>query len=98
MGQKVHPTGMRLGIVKDHTSIWYAAGPAYADKLHTDLIVREYIQKRLAQASVSRIEIERPAQTARITIHTARPGKSGIRGGSVEWLVSWTEACGERWE
>ena len=70
MGQKVHPTGMRLGIVKDHTSIWYANGPAYADKLHTDLVVREYIQKRLAQASVSRIEIERPAQTARITIHT----------------------------
>ena len=87
MGQKVHPTGMRLGIVKDHTSIWYAAGPAYADKLHTDLIVREYIQKRLAQASVSRIEIERPAQTARITIHTARPGiVIGKKGEDVERL------------
>jgi small subunit ribosomal protein S3 len=87
MGQKVHPTGMRLGIVKDHTSIWYAAGPAHADKLHTDLIVREYIQKRLAQASVSRIEIERPAQTARITIHTARPGiVIGKKGEDVERL------------
>ena len=87
MGQKVHPTGMRLGIVKDHTSTWYAAGPAYADKLHTDLIVREYIQKRLAQASVSRIEIERPAQTARITIHTARPGiVIGKKGEDVERL------------
>ena len=87
MGQKVHPTGMRLGIVKDHTSIWYADGPAYADKLHTDLIVREYIQKRLAQASVSRIEIERPAQTARITIHTARPGiVIGKKGEDVERL------------
>lgn len=87
MGQKVHPTGMRLGIVKDHTSIWYAAGPAYADKLHTDLVVREYIQKRLAQASVSRIEIERPAQTARITIHTARPGiVIGKKGEDVERL------------
>ena len=87
MGQKVHPTGMRLGIVKDHTSIWYADGPAYADKLHTDLIVREYIQKRLAQASVSRIEIERPAQTARITIHTARPGiVIGTKGEDVERL------------
>jgi len=87
MGQKVHPTVMRLGIVKDHTSIWYADGPAYADKLHTDLIVREYIQKRLAQASVSRIEIERPAQTARITIHTARPGiVIGKKGEDVERL------------
>jgi small subunit ribosomal protein S3 len=87
MGQKVHPTGMRLGIVKDHTSIWYADGPAYADKLHTDLIVREYIQKRLAQASVSRIEIERPAQTSRITIHTARPGiVIGKKGEDVERL------------
>ena len=87
MGQKVHPTGMRLGIVKDHTSIWYANGPAYADKLHTDLVVREYIQKRLAQASVSRIEIERPAQTARITIHTARPGiVIGKKGEDVERL------------
>lgn len=87
MGQKVHPTGMRLGIVKDHTSIWYADGPAYADKLHTDLVVREYLQKRLAQASVSRIEIERPAQTARITIHTARPGiVIGKKGEDVERL------------
>ena len=87
MGQKVHPTGMRLGIVKDHTSILYADGPAYAGKLHTDLIVREYIQKRLAQASVSRIEIERPAQTARITIHTARPGiVIGKKGEDVERL------------
>ena len=87
MGQKVHPTGMRLGIVKEHTSIWYADGPAYAEKLHTDLIVREYIQKRLAQASVSRIEIERPAQTARITVHTARPGiVIGKKGEDVERL------------
>ena len=87
MGQKVHPTGMRLGIVKDHTSIWYADGPAYADKLHADLVVREYIQKRLVQASVSRIEIERPAQTARITIHTARPGiVIGKKGEDVERL------------
>jgi len=87
MGQKVHPTGMRLGIVKEHTSIWYADGPAYAEKLHIDLLVREYIQKRLAQASVSRIEIERPAQTARITVHTARPGiVIGKKGEDVEKL------------
>ncbi len=87
MGQKVHPTGFRLGVVKDHTSIWYADGTSYADKLYNDLIVRDYIQKRLAQASVSRIEIERPAQTARITIHTARPGiVIGKKGEDVERL------------
>ena len=87
MGQKVHPTGMRLGIVKDHTSVWYADGPDYADKLHNDLMVREYLQKKLAQASVSRIEIQRPAQTARVTIHTARPGiVIGKKGEDVEKL------------
>ena len=87
MGQKVHPTGLRLGIVKEHTSIWYAAGPAYAAKLQEDLKVREYIRKRLAQASVSRIEIQRPAQTAKITIHTARPGiVIGKKGEDVERL------------
>ena len=87
MGQKVHPTGMRLGIVKEHTSIWYAQGPAYAKNLQTDLAVRAFIQKRLAQASVSRIDIHRPAQTARITIHTARPGiVIGKKGEDVEML------------
>lgn len=87
MGQKVHPTGIRLGIVKEHTSVWYADGEQYAEKLHTDLNVRDYIRKRLAQASVSRIEIERPAQTARITIHTARPGiVIGKKGEDVEKL------------
>jgi small subunit ribosomal protein S3 len=87
MGQKVHPTGMRLGIVKQHTSIWYASGPAYAQKLHVDMEVREFIKKRLAAASVSRIEIERPAQTARITVHTARPGiVIGKKGEDVEKL------------
>lgn len=87
MGQKVHPTGMRLGIVKDHTSIWYAAGENYADKLLIDLKVREHLRKKLVQASVSRIEIQRPAQTARITIHTARPGiVIGKKGEDVEKL------------
>lgn len=87
MGQKVHPTGIRLGIVKDHTSIWYADGEQYAEKLHTDLSVRDFIRKKLAQASVSRIEIERPAQTARVTIHTARPGiVIGKKGEDVEKL------------
>ena len=87
MGQKVHPTGLRLGIIKDHTSIWYAAGPSYSEKLHEDLAVRAFLQKKLAQASVSRIEIKRPAQTARVTIHTARPGiVIGKKGEDVERL------------
>ena len=87
MGQKVHPTGLRLGIIKDHTSIWYANGPSYSEKLHEDLAVRAFLQKKLAQASVSRIEIKRPAQTARVTIHTARPGiVIGKKGEDVERL------------
>lgn len=87
MGQKVHPTGIRLGIVKKHTSTWYAGKSQYADKLFTDLKVREYIRKTLANASVSRVDIERPANTARVTIHTARPGiVIGKKGEDVEKL------------
>ncbi len=87
MGQKVHPTGIRLGIVKKHTSVWYASQKDYADKLNADLKVRDFISKKLAHASVSRIEIERPAQSARITIHTARPGiVIGKKGEDVESL------------
>ena len=74
MGQKVHPTGIRLGIVTNWTSTWYADTKNYADYLNTDLAVRAFLKKKLAQASVSRIQIERPARNARITIHTARPG------------------------
>ena len=87
MGQKVSPTGMRLGIVKKHTSVWYATKKDYAEHLRSDLAVRERIHQRLAQASVSRIDIERPAQTARITIHTARPGiVIGKKGEDVDRL------------
>jgi small subunit ribosomal protein S3 len=87
MGQKVHPTGIRLGIVKDHTSVWYANSKDYAGKLINDLQVREFLNKELENASVSRIVIERPAQTARITIHTARPGiVIGKKGEDVDKL------------
>ncbi len=87
MGQKVHPTGIRLGIVKDHSSVWYADKKSYSNYLLNDLEVRDYLRKRLADASVSRIEIQRPAQTARITIHTARPGiVIGKKGEDVERL------------
>ena len=87
MGQKVHPVGIRLGIVKEHTSVWYADGRNYADYLNTDLKVRAYIQDKLKSAAVSRVDIQRPAQTARITIHTARPGiVIGKKGEDVEKL------------
>lgn len=87
MGQKVHPIGIRLGIVKDHTSVWYADKKTYAEYLLNDLKVRTYLRERLSQASISRIEIERPAQTARLTIHTARPGiVIGKKGEDVERL------------
>jgi small subunit ribosomal protein S3 len=87
MGQKVHPTGIRLGIVKDHNSVWYAEKGEYAKNLLNDIQVREYLMKRLEKASVSKITIERPAQNARLTIHTARPGiVIGKKGEDVEKL------------
>ena len=87
MGQKVHPTGIRLGVVKDHSSIWYADSKTYAQNLINDLEVREYILRKLDAASVSRVKIERPAQTARITIFTARPGiVIGKKGEDVDGL------------
>ncbi|HEY5718524.1 MAG TPA: 30S ribosomal protein S3 [Motiliproteus sp.] len=87
MGQKVHPTGIRLGVVKDHTSVWYASRSTYAKNLLQDLKVRKYLEEELKAASVSRIEIERPAQNAKITIHTARPGiVIGKKGEDVEKL------------
>jgi small subunit ribosomal protein S3 len=87
MGQKVHPIGIRLGIVKDWTSKWYADSRHYADYLNTDIKVREFLRKALAHASVSRIQIERPAHNARIVIHTARPGiVIGKKGEDIETL------------
>jgi small subunit ribosomal protein S3 len=87
MGQKVNPNGFRLGVVKTHNSVWYADKKQYSQYLLNDLRVREYLRDKLAQASVSRIEIERPAQTARVSIHTARPGiVIGKKGEDVERL------------
>lgn len=78
---------MRLGIVKEHTSVWYAEKETYAAYLLNDLQVRSFLRERLSQASVSRIEIERPAQTARVSIFTARPGiVIGKKGEDVERL------------
>ena len=87
MGQKVHPTGIRLGIVKKHTSTWYANPKNYSEYLLTDLQVRNFLERKLKAASVSRIEIERPSENARITIKTARPGiVIGKKGEDVEKL------------
>jgi small subunit ribosomal protein S3 len=87
MGQKVHPNGIRLGIVKPWNSTWYANGADYADNLHGDHKVRQMLTKALKNASVSRIVIERPAKSVRVTIHTARPGiVIGKKGEDVEKL------------
>ena len=87
MGQKVHPTGIRLGIVTDWTSKWFAEAKDYADFLNNDLYVRSHLKKKLAQASVSRITIERTAGKANLTIHTARPGLViGKKGEDIENL------------
>ncbi len=87
MGQKVHPNGIRLGIVSDWTSKWYADSKDYADLLNTDLQVRDFLKEKLKQASVSRIQIERPAKNAHITIHTARPGLViGQKGKDIDEL------------
>ena len=87
MGHKVNPIGIRLGISKDWNSKWYAPKREFATNLVADLKVRELLKKKLSQAGVSRIQIERPAKNARITIHTARPGVViGKKGEDIEKL------------
>lgn len=87
MGQKVHPIGIRLGISQDWNSTWYANTGDYANYLNDDIAVRKFLKKELAHASVSRIQIERPAKSVIITIHSARPGiVIGKKGEDVERL------------
>ena len=87
MGQKVHPIGIRLGIVKEWTSKWYADSKDYANLLNTDMQVRDFLKKKLSQASVSRIQIDRPAKNAHIKIYTARPGVViGKKGEDIDKL------------
>ena len=87
MGQKVHPTGMRLGIATDWNSVWFASSQGYADQVYNDWQVRGFLRKKLANASVSLIRIERPARSAKITIYTARPGiVIGKKGEDIEAL------------
>ncbi len=87
MGQKVNPNGIRLGIVKPWNSTWFANTHDFADNLEGDFKVRQFLTKKLANASVSAITIERPAKSIRVTIHTARPGiVIGKKGEDVEKL------------
>lgn len=86
MGQKVNPIGIRLGINKDWNSKWFA-NRNYAQLLNQDINLRKYLKKKLMSAAISRISIERPANNAVVTIHTARPGVLiGKKGGGIESL------------
>ena len=89
MGQKVHPTGIRLGIVKDWASKWYADSKAFPKYISADHQIRVYIKKKLKDASVSRNAIERPAKKYNISIHTASPAiVNGKKGEYIEKLSS----------
>ena len=89
MGQKVNPIVMRLCVNKDWSSKWYAKGADFADLLHEDLKIRNYITKELKTAAISKVVIERPAKKAIITIHTARPGVViGKKGTDIEKIKS----------
>ena len=82
MGQKVHPTGMRLGIIKKHNANWYAKGKDYPKFLNEDLKVREYIGTKLKFSSISKVELDRSAQAYVVNIHSSRPGIIIGKGGS----------------
>jgi small subunit ribosomal protein S3 len=87
MGQKVNPVGIRLGITREWTSKWYASTKNFPAHVYTDHLVREFLKKRLVEASISRIQIERAARKVNITIHTARPGiVIGKKGEDIEKL------------
>ncbi|KPK10565.1 MAG: 30S ribosomal protein S3 [Acidithiobacillales bacterium SG8_45] len=87
MGQKVHPIGMRLGIIRDWTAKWYAGKQNYGTTLVSDIKLRDFLKTKLAHAAVSKIVIERPAQMLNVTIYTARPGiVIGKKGEDIEKL------------
>jgi len=89
LGRKVHPYGFRLGVIRDWKSHWYAEGEEYADLLHEDLEIRQFIQDTMRRAGISRVEIERFSNQVSITIWTARPGiVIGRKGTSVKMLRS----------
>jgi small subunit ribosomal protein S3 len=88
MGQKVHPRGFRLGVIEGWDSKWYA-GREYAGLLHEDIRIRQFIKRRLYHAGISKVEIERAANKAKVNVHTARPGiVIGKKGAEIEKLKS----------
>ncbi len=87
MGQKVNPVGFRLGISRDHNSTWYAEKDKYQELLLNDFAVREFLKKELDSSFVSKIEIERPSESAKVSIHTSRPGMIiGKKGEDIDKL------------
>ena len=87
MGQKINPTGFRLSVTRNWSSRWYAGNVNFAGMLNEDLRVRAFLKKRLKNASVGRVVIERPAKNARITIYSSRPGVViGKKGEDIESL------------
>ena len=82
MGQKTHPKGMRIGIIRDWDAKWFAKKKDYVDLLHEDVRVRRYIHDRFYAAGVPRVEIERAANRVKVTIHTAKPGMVIGKGGA----------------
>ena len=94
MGQKINPTGFRLPVTRNWTSRWYANGRDYPNTLQEDLKVRSFLLKKLRNASVARVLIERPANNARITIFTSRPGiVIGKQGADIEDRSSEDDGC-----
>src|SRR5215210_4736449 len=89
MGQKVNPIGFRLGINRDWRSRWFANENEFPEFLHSDLVIRTYVKKKLQQAAVAKIVIERAWNSVRVTIHTARPGiVIGRKGAEIEKMTS----------
>jgi len=87
MGQKVNPTAIRLGIVTDWSSKWYAQRGEFAENLFSDIKVKEFLKKKLYHAGISRIQVDRPAKNAKVTVHAARPGVIiGKSGKEIESL------------
>lgn len=87
MGQKVHPIGLRLGVIRTWDSRWYAKGQTYFENLHEDIRLRKYLKTKLKHAGIAKIDIERAAKKAKIIIHTARPGVViGKKGTGIDGL------------
>lgn len=96
MGQKVHPTGFRLAVNKDWRSKWYAPESDFADQLHSDLSIRQYLREKLQMAAVSKVVIERAWNSVRVTLHTSRPGLViGRKGSEIERMTNdISQRCG----